>query len=580
MTFLLLHADFLLNNLLMKIYTKINTYLLENFPILWHSKITFLLLTGVILNLLAFIIGFWNVSYEDIIEKNLSYQISVIPSLVLGFLSFVVIILWILLYYGNTAARKFYPLPKYYFSKLFLLISFGFLFNFFYPFSGSYGVRLGIKKYVSHAVLLNEIDEVNLANCLLAESDNEFSSLKDKLNIVSEPYAFFCLPENNSVDFELNENIEITEKNSIVYDPLFHPENCDTIDGNIFQMLTIRLTQSKNYIFGEVTNVIKPSKQFPTLRYFGMEYNLPNSIDRINFEDDSYYTTNYELRLKKPKQFNRLRDLQEINFQRITNKNYPAILSNLKKYKKFLQKYNIEHTFNENEILKDLIACNFIPKRANVYHLEKYYNQNYRSSSNLSNEQHFSGVQNLYSNAQLAQFGESRNRSEEYLALLLVTFCICSFLLVFEFCSVKNLAFFILIGGGFVLLNVLICVLILISVGNHFREEHYIIPYCFFVLSFILLYTFWAIKKQLHKKFTLYLYLFFYFGIHAWIYLFLLFIDMLFAKRFYEDGDNYYRTIHTPLLDLMENIPFNIIVILVISFWKFRFIKKVLANPE
>ncbi len=117
---------------------KINQYLLENYPITWHSKILQLLVAGIFSWIVSFISGYLLFGLNELKYDEVGdfYSDS-------NFVSFhviyclIIICIWAIFYYKNNAIKSFYPLSKLYFVKLFsqLFIAFSFLVSAYYPFT-------------------------------------------------------------------------------------------------------------------------------------------------------------------------------------------------------------------------------------------------------------------------------------------------------------------------------------------------------------------------------------------------------------------------------------------------------------
>lgn len=121
------HEDYSsLNRNDMQWYKKFSNYLLENQPLLWHTRFIQLLVTGIILNILSLIIGYLITDLELLKETYIS-QVYERSNFVLFHAVVVLIVLaiWAIYFYRNNAFKKFYPISKFYFHKMIILLFIG-----------------------------------------------------------------------------------------------------------------------------------------------------------------------------------------------------------------------------------------------------------------------------------------------------------------------------------------------------------------------------------------------------------------------------------------------------------------------
>ncbi|WP_299836224.1 hypothetical protein [uncultured Tenacibaculum sp.] len=141
----------------MKTIKKINKYLVEHYPLIWNTRLVWMLALAVILHLGFFIAGFLSINSQENVAAH--YTLSGFyydsPALLIGSLiSIVSLLLWIIYYLKNNAFKSLYPFKK---GKLFLqfCITFVILFtNITHYYSYKKGVVTKIKKLYDW----NEID--------------------------------------------------------------------------------------------------------------------------------------------------------------------------------------------------------------------------------------------------------------------------------------------------------------------------------------------------------------------------------------------------------------------------------------
>ena len=112
----------------MKFLRKFDTFLLENYPVLWRSKVFYLLATGALLWVVFYLVGYAITDLNTLLTCSIdkryedTYAVLFHAILVLIILSF-----WALHFYKKNAIRHYYPLKRFYLLKLFFSILIGIL---------------------------------------------------------------------------------------------------------------------------------------------------------------------------------------------------------------------------------------------------------------------------------------------------------------------------------------------------------------------------------------------------------------------------------------------------------------------
>lgn len=99
----------------MNFIKKINKYLLENYPIIWNTRLVWMLGIGMLTHILFFILGYVAVTnQEDIVSqynlKEFYYDTSIVYYNIL--LSIIILLIWVIYYIQNNAFKNFYKLKK------------------------------------------------------------------------------------------------------------------------------------------------------------------------------------------------------------------------------------------------------------------------------------------------------------------------------------------------------------------------------------------------------------------------------------------------------------------------------------
>ncbi|HWJ92989.1 MAG TPA: hypothetical protein VNR87_17870, partial [Flavisolibacter sp.] len=143
---------------------KFNQYLLTRYPLIWNTKLVWVLIANCIIHLVFFALGFASLSLKTIRDFNSVWSVGGGTLFTFSILcSLLVIIVWLVYFLRNNAFKNFYRIDRWHLAKEFiiiLLIIFSSI-NYF----GSYnsGVRLKGRAITNRAALVKEINNVNKA---------------------------------------------------------------------------------------------------------------------------------------------------------------------------------------------------------------------------------------------------------------------------------------------------------------------------------------------------------------------------------------------------------------------------------
>jgi hypothetical protein len=111
-------------------FKKINTYLIENHPNIWHIRMPFLLVTGLALHIFAFLYAYIYIT-PDILTKG--YYFSFIHESYFIFIQIILLLvvffIWLLQYFKNSVIKHYYKAGNFYAVKQYLLLAFLFFWN-------------------------------------------------------------------------------------------------------------------------------------------------------------------------------------------------------------------------------------------------------------------------------------------------------------------------------------------------------------------------------------------------------------------------------------------------------------------
>lgn len=156
-------------------FKRINTYLIENHPNIWHLRLPFLILTGFIFHIFAFLYGFLYINEQVLAETNY-YQFSFDSSFILVqvILMLIVFFFWGLQFYKNSVLKNYYRAGRFYGVKLFSLLVVLFFWNIssFVTFDCGISVKRDqlAQKYNVDAL----IKEKEFLNPLLLSSEDDY----------------------------------------------------------------------------------------------------------------------------------------------------------------------------------------------------------------------------------------------------------------------------------------------------------------------------------------------------------------------------------------------------------------------
>jgi len=159
----------------MKVLKALNRYLIENHPLVWHSKAIQLTLTGILFWVLSFVAGYALTGIYTLQKYSFTDQYWQ-SGFVFYHLIFCLIALsfWAISFYRNNAWKNNYPMQKGYFTLLFFLlfVPISLIISPYFPFT--YGSKLKIKKLIATVNVQKDIDLLNRGFPFMACSVNDY----------------------------------------------------------------------------------------------------------------------------------------------------------------------------------------------------------------------------------------------------------------------------------------------------------------------------------------------------------------------------------------------------------------------
>jgi hypothetical protein len=154
-------------------FSKLNQYLLTNYPLLWNTRVVQLLLANAVIHLLYFLAGYFSFNMQTI-QFHYYYEYS------FGLLSFsilcsiAVLVLWLVFYLRNNALKQFYRLGQWHLVKEWGLILLALFTSITYFESFQYGERKKARSITSLAQLRQEANAINLAMAFIPINKEDY----------------------------------------------------------------------------------------------------------------------------------------------------------------------------------------------------------------------------------------------------------------------------------------------------------------------------------------------------------------------------------------------------------------------
>lgn len=180
----------------MNLLKKLNTYLLENHPLTWHSKVIQLTLAGVLFWILSYYVGYALIDIHILQQDNYTEYYAE-SSFIWFHVIYIVVILsiWAFYFYRNNAFRSLYPVNKTYFFRLFLqlFIPFLILISAYTPFTK--GCKDKTATFFDEKTINSDVDKLNLGNVFLISNA---SSYEIENRVYPKPYPLKHITYNQN----------------------------------------------------------------------------------------------------------------------------------------------------------------------------------------------------------------------------------------------------------------------------------------------------------------------------------------------------------------------------------------------
>lgn len=449
---------------------KINTYLLERYPLLWHSKSIQLTISGLLFWLISFLFGYLYIDLDILKQQNITRVYSK-SSFVFFHVIICIIILsiWAISFYKNNAFKNLYPLKKGYFTKLFTL-----LFIPLFILSSSYipfmkGVNLKVQSLYTPKEIKKEINTINLASVFLINNTaNYYISNRS----YPSPYPLESTFFNNSTGKWGDNHLYVYDEfeNNMEYNPI-----------NFDSLKSIKVGESK-FQFYKTKTIFRDENECNPLLVIDKFY------DKDDLDNPELYSIlNYSKVLVSGSNF-LPKDSSDIRYKEryapfiykvVQEKKTNEIRKTIDEFKRICSKYKIDYVLNTEHITKYLEIKEFKNFESIT---NRYYDVSSRGiygsrneiteiQNSIKNEIKFLDLMEdnetyFYNEDQLSttfsNFGKVEKWKNSFLKLeIFILFCFISLSLAwlfifFEFTSIKSFIISIPIVGVLLIINVLI----------------------------------------------------------------------------------------------------------------------------
>ncbi|MEP6676008.1 MAG: hypothetical protein ABJA78_12680 [Ferruginibacter sp.] len=181
---------------------RLNQYLLTHYPLLWNSKIIWVLLANIIIYFLFFIAGFGSISVEELQKYYSIYSGNTAVFSFSVMCSIATLIFWLVFYLRNNAFKNFYIIDRYHLVKEFFLIFLIILSSLVYFESYYIGNKVRTRALTSRNEMVAEVNTCNLGMAFIPTGKSDYFILNN------------CNEARNS-DVVYNENRDYNDTNNI-----------------------------------------------------------------------------------------------------------------------------------------------------------------------------------------------------------------------------------------------------------------------------------------------------------------------------------------------------------------------------
>ncbi|MCB9202230.1 MAG: hypothetical protein H6604_04180 [Flavobacteriales bacterium] len=354
----------------MQLLHKFSTYLLENYPISWHTKWIQLLCCGILIWLIAFISAYIYIDY-DVLQGSSFYEYYFSSNFIFFHIVYllIVVVVWGILFYRNNPIKHIYPLQKQYFFRVFLqlLVAFFFLISAYIPFN--YGVQLKVNSILPEQEVIQNQNIINRAYPFLVDNSEAYSIIRraypkpfplEEVSYDKNTKSWNYIRDKTMYIPNLQKQKYIPYDEINQFNPQYFEGNATIIEGNkyLFYATENRYESSDSctsYLYvNDIPKLSEYDLQENSIYNFssilvdftGNNYSLgyyTNDIDDEYVQDSEFYAKQYA------------KDVHSI----LDKKDKNQITQRIEAFKNVLSQYRVEHRINTKDVVNYIYDKDF-----------------------------------------------------------------------------------------------------------------------------------------------------------------------------------------------------------------------------
>ena len=257
-------------------FKKINQYLITHYPLIWNLKLVWILLVGIIFNIIAFTNGFLHYSSPKL-TTGYNFKTVFFSELYILYyfiITLIILIIWLFYYIKNNRFKSKYPTSRNYLFKEFLgvftvLIVFVSVPNVF-----NYGLHTRIANFITDDEFAEDVDLINRAMPFTLQQQNGYSNHSRNLTV---PIFDTLVSQQEVIELYTQHKKEYQIKNNSQYKDLLEP-------------------YFRNEEFNELLyRKISDQYRFKPLRFQSSYYDYETSVDNRYYETAYYDYSEVEM---------------------------------------------------------------------------------------------------------------------------------------------------------------------------------------------------------------------------------------------------------------------------------------------
>lgn len=478
-------------------FKKINQYLITHYPLIWNLKLVWMVLIGILFNIIAFVNGWFHYSKPTLITNN-NFKTIFYSELYIFYyfiIILIILIIWLYYYIKNNRFKSKYPTSRNYIFKEFLGV-FGIIMLFAaIPNVFSAGVHTRISHFISDEAYEEDVDLINRAMPFALQAQNGYSNHSRNLSV---PIFDSLVSAQEVLQLYTQRKNEYVTKNNYGYkeflEPYFRNEEYNILLyrklSGVYQPSGLRFDQNYHHYKEINTNHYVEETYAPDM----VVMDAADDLEKKSDAPKMYSIYNYSKRVfevpSQPEKTHQYYDEQLIKLLQSNNKQQIEMLLTTVQNK--FDQYQIEYRFNEK------------PWIDHVYQPPYYF-----IHSNLSQPHYSDGVKNqksdyvnmdtfieIYKNIGYSKYTYSFY--EDFIHYITGALVVALIIMMFRLSSFKvwlmsgiGLGILSIIGGGMG---------ITLSLFGISEYSNYIITLGFYILFIVI--SWYGLSKNKNKVIT------------------------------------------------------------------------------